>query len=107
MPTHGSLTEQDISALRLEMSAKRAQQGLTYDALARKSGVSRRTIVSIETGSSRGALDSWMRIYDALDADFGATLQDLKNPLSVQDPRAAYPEMPLADYIVQEVAPEE
>jgi transcriptional regulator with XRE-family HTH domain len=79
MATGGALTEQDISALRLEMSIKRAQHGLTYNALAEKSSVSRRTVISIETGSSRGSLDSWMRIFDALDCDFGLFLQDLKH----------------------------
>jgi putative transcriptional regulator len=81
MVAGGALTEQDISALRLEMSMKRAEHGLTYEALARKSGVSRRTIISIETGSSRGSLDSWMRICGALECDFGAFLQKLKHPL--------------------------
>jgi DNA-binding XRE family transcriptional regulator len=80
MAARGALTEQDISALRLEMSIKRAEHGLTYDALAHKSGVSRRTIISIETGSSRGSLDSWMRICSALECDFGAFLQKLKHP---------------------------
>jgi DNA-binding XRE family transcriptional regulator len=78
MAAHGALSEQDISALRLEMSKKRSEHGLTYDALAKKSSVSRRTVISIETGSSRGSLDSWMRIFTALDSDFGTFLQDLK-----------------------------
>ncbi len=79
MATRGALNEQDVSALQLEMSIQRAASGLTYDALAKKSGVSRRTVISIETGSSRGSLDSWMRIYNALDCDFGAFLQELKS----------------------------
>ena len=74
--------EQDISALRLEMSVMRADQGLTYDALAKKSCVSRRTIISIETGTSRGSLDSWMRIFDALESDLGAVLQSVTRPHS-------------------------
>ncbi len=78
MAAHGALSEQDISALRLEMSKKRCEHGFTYDALAEKSTVSRRTLISIETGSSRGSLDSWMRIFTALDTDFGTFLQDLK-----------------------------
>jgi putative transcriptional regulator len=80
MVARGALTEQDISALRLHLSLKRAASELTYDALAKKSGVSRRTIISIETGSSRGSLDSWMRIFSALGCDFGTFLQELKNP---------------------------
>ena len=71
MATNGALSEQDISALRLELSKKRSEHGLTYNALAKKSSVSRRTVISIETGTSRGSLDSWMRIFSALDGDFG------------------------------------
>ncbi|GAB2816728.1 hypothetical protein GCM10027022_03520 [Alpinimonas psychrophila] len=105
MASHGALSEQDISALQLQMSMKRANSGLTYDALATKSGVSRRTLISIETGTSRGSLDSWMRIYNALDTDFGAFLHGLKNPPPLENSKNLYPEMPLAEYIVQNETP--
>ena len=88
MAAHGALTEQDIAALRLEMSIKRSEHGLTYNALAHKAGVSRRTVISIETGSSRGSLDSWMRLYEALDCDFGGFLQELKQPPPATAPSA-------------------
>ena len=119
MAIRGALSEQDVSALQLEMSIRRAKSGLTYDALAKKSGVSRRTVISIETGSSRGSLDSWMRIYAALDCNFGSFLHDLKNPTlsenstlpenstPPENSKNLYPEMPLADYLVQDlVTPE-
>jgi DNA-binding XRE family transcriptional regulator len=99
MVEHGALSEQDISALRLEMSKKRADSGMTYNALAEKSGVSRRTVISIETGTSRGSLDTWMRIYNALDSDFGSILQGIKNPGSLGADKNLYPDMPLAEYI--------
>ena len=86
MATNGALSEQDISALRLELSKKRSEHGLTYNALAKKSSVSRRTVISIETGTSRGSLDSWMRIFNALDGDFGTFLQELKHLPSSADP---------------------
>jgi putative transcriptional regulator len=85
MAVQGALSENDISALRLEMSMKRSEHGLTYDALAEKSSVSRRTVISIETGSSRGSLDSWMRIFTALDCDFGSFLQILKQKSATED----------------------
>lgn len=88
MAAYGALSEQNISALRLELSKKRSELGLTYDALAKKSSVSRRTVISIETGTSRGSLDSWMRIFDALDCDFGRFLQELRNlPTSTEPGR--------------------
>jgi putative transcriptional regulator len=85
MVAKGALSENDISALRLEMSMKRSEHGLTYNALAEKSSVSRRTVISIETGSSRGSLDSWMRIFTALDCDFGSFLQILKQKSATED----------------------
>jgi putative transcriptional regulator len=95
MISRGTLNEQDISALRLEMSIGRAESGLTYDALAKKSGVSRRTVISIETGTSRGSLDTWMRIYNALDRDFGSFLQELKRPMTPDNSRGS---APIADF---------
>ncbi len=41
--------------------------GLTYDQLAKISGVSRRTLVSIETGSSPGSMETWFRLSAALE----------------------------------------
>lgn len=105
MMARGALNDKDISSLQLEMSIRRAESGLTYDALAKKSGVSRRTVISIETGTSRGSLDSWMRIYGALDCDFGAFLQELKSSPQPGSAPNLRPEMPLADYIVQDSAP--
>ena len=113
MVARGALNEQHISALQLEMSIRRAESGLTYDALAERSGVSRRTVISIETGTSRGSLDSWMRIYNALGCDFGALLQALNSSTPTRDSTSPgsspnlYPEMPLAKYIVQDLAPPE
>jgi len=86
MASNGALSEQYISALRLELSKKRSEHGLTYNALAKKSSVSRRTVISIETGNSRGSLDSWMRIFTALDSDFGLFLQGLKHSPAHDDP---------------------
>jgi len=67
----------DFEALRLRLSTLRAARGWTYDKLAEESGVSRATLVTIETGSprarrpnspsSRGSLDSWWRIAKAFD----------------------------------------
>jgi transcriptional regulator with XRE-family HTH domain len=70
MPLADRLAEQLLSSLRLEMSIERNLQGLTYDDLAQASGVSRRTLVSIETGASRGSVESWLHICDALGTTF-------------------------------------
>lgn len=70
MSSNHILTEQRVSALRLELSVQRSLHELTYDSLAELSGVSRRTLISIETGQSRGSLETWMKICRALTLDF-------------------------------------
>lgn len=67
----------DFAALRLRLSSMCAQRGWTYHELAERSGVSRVTLVTIETGasrsrrpdapSSRGSVESWWRIARAFD----------------------------------------
>jgi len=49
---------------------RRSARGLTYDALAAISGVSRRTIVSVESGKSPGSMETWFRLATALDVGF-------------------------------------
>ena len=64
-----------MGALRLELSVQRSLAQLTYDGLALLSGVSRRTLISIETGESRGSLETWMKICRALNHDFSTFVE--------------------------------
>ncbi|MFJ4074787.1 helix-turn-helix transcriptional regulator [Curtobacterium sp. NPDC089991] len=73
--------EPNFPALRLHLSRLRANRGWSYDLLAEKTGVTRRTLISIETGATRGALDSWFRIAEAFDLPLG----ELLAPLSLED----------------------
>lgn len=50
--------------------------------LADRSGVTRRTLISIETGETNGSLDTWFRIAQAFDVPLG----DLLEPLRVEKP---------------------
>ncbi len=70
MPLSRYLTEQHLSALRLELSIRRDSLGLTYDDLAEASGVSRRALVAIEGGDSKGSIESWLHICEALGTTF-------------------------------------
>jgi len=85
------LNERSISALRLELSVQRSLHQHTYDSLAALSGVSRRTLIAIETGESRGSLETWMKICRALEFDFSEfvglseDVRDLTVPTYVPD----------------------
>lgn len=80
----------DFEALRHRLSTLRAERGWTYDRLAEESGVSRATLVTIETGatrnrrpnspSSRGSLESWWRIARAFDVPLSELLDALDGP---------------------------
>jgi putative transcriptional regulator len=70
------LTEQHLTALRHELSIQRDLRGMTYDDLALASGVSRRTLVAIEVGKSRGSVESWLHICEALGTTFAQFMED-------------------------------
>jgi len=69
--------EPDFEALRIELGRQRAARDWTYDELAERSGVSRRTLIAMETGTTHGRLDSWFRIAQAFDLDLGELLRKL------------------------------
>ncbi|TNM37410.1 helix-turn-helix transcriptional regulator [Nocardioides albidus] len=55
----------------------RNERGWTYEVLEERSGVTRRTLISIETGETRGSLDTWFRIAQAFEMDLGDLLRPL------------------------------
>ncbi|WP_435271159.1 helix-turn-helix transcriptional regulator [Streptomyces sp. 1222.5] len=57
----------DLHALRLELARLRATRGWTYDELAARSGLARRTLIEIEQGRSIGTLKTWHALAHALD----------------------------------------
>lgn len=77
----------NFEALRLRLSRLRAEKRWTYEQLAERSGVSRATLIAIETASerartkgspaSRGSLDTWWRIAHAFDTELGDLLSAL------------------------------
>jgi putative transcriptional regulator len=64
-------------ALRLQLSRLRAERGLTYDALAERTGLSRTVLINLEQGATNGSLDTWHRVAHALDVPFGDLMSRL------------------------------
>ncbi|WP_414166362.1 helix-turn-helix transcriptional regulator [Streptoverticillium reticulum] len=58
----------NLGALRLELSRLRAARGWTYDELAARSGLSRRTLIEIEQGRTIGTLATWHALAHTLGA---------------------------------------
>ncbi|MEW2397632.1 helix-turn-helix transcriptional regulator [Streptomyces sp. NPDC046862] len=56
----------DFEALRLELARLRAAKGWTYDELAARSGLARRTLIEIEQGRTIGTLETWHALAHAL-----------------------------------------
>ena len=67
----------NFGALRSEFRRRRSDAGLTYDALAEKTGVSRRTLISIENGQSNGSVETWYRIAGALNVNMSDLMRTL------------------------------
>ncbi|MFI0910509.1 helix-turn-helix transcriptional regulator [Streptomyces abikoensis] len=58
----------NLDALRLELSRLRADRGWTYDELAARSGLSRRTLIELEQGRTVGSLATWHALAHALES---------------------------------------
>ncbi|MFJ5817473.1 helix-turn-helix transcriptional regulator [Streptomyces sp. NPDC093108] len=69
--------EPDPMALRQALSRLRAARGWSYDELASRSGLSRRTLIEIEQGRTIGTLNTWHALAHA----FGIPLGELLAPL--------------------------
>lgn len=63
--------EPNWDAMRHELSRLRAEKRLTYDALAELTGLSRTVLVNLETGKTRGSLETWHRVAHALGVPLG------------------------------------
>lgn len=77
-PSDGRVTifppDPDFDALRLELARLRAERGWTYDQLADRTGLSRRTLIEIEQGRTIGTLKTWHALAHALDTSFDQLL---------------------------------
>ncbi|MGW4043150.1 helix-turn-helix transcriptional regulator [Streptomyces sp. NPDC004721] len=62
--------EPDLDALRLKLASLRAEHGWSYDELAARSGLARRTVIEIEQGRTVGSLKTWHALAHALSTSF-------------------------------------
>ncbi|MCX4906684.1 helix-turn-helix transcriptional regulator [Streptomyces sp. NBC_00878] len=67
----------DPTALRQALARHRAERGWSYDELAARSGLSRRTLIEVEQGRTIGSLGTWHALAHA----FGIPLGELLDPL--------------------------
>ncbi|MGW2918211.1 helix-turn-helix transcriptional regulator [Streptomyces angustmyceticus] len=56
----------NLTALRLELGRLRGERGWSYDELAHRSGLARRTLIEIEQGRTIGTLKTWHALAHAL-----------------------------------------
>ncbi|MFE1264212.1 helix-turn-helix transcriptional regulator [Streptomyces albogriseolus] len=69
--------EPDLNALRLKLARLRAERGWSYDELAARSGLARRTVIEIEQGRTVGSLKTWHALAHALGTPFGYLFRPL------------------------------
>ncbi|GAA4887416.1 helix-turn-helix transcriptional regulator [Streptomyces coeruleoprunus] len=69
--------EPNLEALRQELARLRAERGWSYDELAGRSGLSRRTLIEIEQGRTIGSLATWHAIAHALEVPVEHLLRNL------------------------------
>ena len=61
----------NLDALRLQLARLRGERGWSYDQLASRSGLSRRTLIEIEQGRTIGSLATWHAIAHAFAVSLG------------------------------------
>jgi DNA-binding XRE family transcriptional regulator len=67
----------DLTALRVELARLRGERGWTFDELADRSGLARRTLIDLEHGRTTGSVTTW----HALAHTFGVPIEDLLGAL--------------------------
>lgn len=71
----------NLAALRFRLSKERDKSGWSYDALAERTGLGRRTLIDLETGNSTGTVDSWYKVAQAFGMSAGEFFALVETPL--------------------------
>ncbi|OAH11722.1 helix-turn-helix transcriptional regulator [Streptomyces jeddahensis] len=56
----------NLTALRVELARLRVERGWTFDELASRSGLARRTLIDLEHGRTTGSITTWHALAHAL-----------------------------------------
>lgn len=56
----------DLAALRVTLARLRVERNWTFDELARRSGLARRTLIDLEHGRTTGSVTTWRALAHAL-----------------------------------------
>jgi len=70
----------DFEELRFFLARLRRERHLTLEELSERSGVGRRSIVQLESGHSKGTLETWFRLAEGLDVELGSVVSALYGP---------------------------
>ncbi|WP_353063028.1 helix-turn-helix domain-containing protein [Curtobacterium citri] len=73
-------SEPNLSALRLAVQQARHDAGLTWDELAARSGLQRRSVQYLVSGERVGTLSAWWKLARGLDVRFGELVDSLDEP---------------------------
>ncbi|MFD4998714.1 helix-turn-helix transcriptional regulator [Streptomyces sp. NPDC102340] len=57
----------DLNALRQELARLRGERGWTFDELAGRTGLARRTVIDLEHGRTTGSITTWHTIAHVFD----------------------------------------
>ncbi|MFF3277337.1 helix-turn-helix transcriptional regulator [Streptomyces chrestomyceticus] len=79
----------DLTALSLTLARLRGERGWTFDELADRSGLARRTLIDLEHGRAAGNVTTWHTLAHTFDVPIqdllGALCDDHTPPGSSQD----------------------
>ncbi|MEV7863710.1 helix-turn-helix transcriptional regulator [Streptomyces hirsutus] len=79
----------DLTTLRITLARLRNERGWTFDELARRSGLARRTLIDLEHGHTIGSLTTWHALAHTFDVPFEellGTLCDDHTPPGTPEP---------------------
>jgi transcriptional regulator with XRE-family HTH domain len=73
------LSSPNVEAMRLEFARRRVEAKLSFDEIARRSGVSRPTVFRVASGQQRGSLETWFAMAAAIKVPFSVLAQRLED----------------------------